>query len=260
MTSAALRAGAIIMGVYSKPFEAERKRDGSPVTEADTAAEASILHDLGRTGLPCLAEESVAAGRIPELGDRYFVIDPLDGTKEFLHRNGEFTVNIALVEAGRPVLGVVYAPDRGLLFTGSPEGALECTVTEGTPDQSHPITARSGGMRIVGSRSHGREQMAELCRVLGVEADVTVGSSLKFCLVARGDAQLYPRLGPTCEWDTAAGQAVLGAAGGAVLALDGSPLAYGKTEDGFLNPNFAAASSLELARKLCAQMVKLSSR
>lgn len=258
MIAASLKAGDIIMDIYSRPFDAIQKTDGSPVTVADTAAETAILDMLADTGLACLAEESVSAGRIPELSGRYFVIDPLDGTKEFLNRNGEFTVNIALVDDHHPVMGVVYAPAINQLFTGGPDGAREFAVAESKPVDGKPIHAHGATtMHIVGSRSHGREHMDELCHALGVEGDVTVGSSLKFCLVARGDAQLYPRLGPTCEWDTAAGQAVLEAAGGSVLAIEGAPLSYGKGGGKFLNPYFAAASSLELAKKLCAEMQKL---
>ena len=197
------------MEVYGTDFLAVRKADGSPVTEADQRAEEVILDRLAPTGIPVLAEESVAAGRIPELDSRFFVVDPLDGTKEFLKRNGEFTVNIALIESGRPTHGVVLAPATGLAFWGGPEGAFAGRIVDGEITARHPIAVRTGApIRIVASRSHGHEALAELCRTFAVDDDVSVGSSLKFCLLAQGDAQLYPRFTPTCEWDTAAGQAV----------------------------------------------------
>ncbi|KKB10610.1 hypothetical protein VE25_17095 [Devosia geojensis] len=256
---AAIAAAAVINEVYARPFAAERKSDGSPVTEADALAEAVILDHLMPTGLPVLAEESVSAGRIPVLGRRYFVVDPLDGTKEFVKRNGEFTVNIALVEDGRPVMGVVLAPVTGRAHVGGPEGAFACETASGRPGDMRAISVSDAGpMRIVASRSHGHAALAALCETFAVGEDVSVGSSLKFCLLAEGIAQLYPRFTPTCEWDTAAGQAVLEAAGGAVLTLDGKPLAYGKTESGFLNPYFVAASNRELAERAAAEMTRLA--
>jgi 3'(2'), 5'-bisphosphate nucleotidase len=258
MIDAAIAASAVIMDVYSRPILATHKLDGSPVTEADARAETVILEHLAQTGIPVLAEESVAEGRIPDLGERFFVVDPLDGTKEFLKRNGEFTVNIALVEAGRPVLGVVLAPATGALFTGGPDGAFASTVLEGRAGEPHAIRVRlDGPMRIVASRSHGHDALAQLCRTMNVDEDVSVGSSLKFCLLAQGDAQIYPRFTPTCEWDTAAGQAVLEAAGGAVLTLDGAPMRYGHAERQFLNPFFAAAASLSLAETAASEMRRL---
>lgn len=255
---AAIAAAEVIMGVYARPISVVSKTDGSPVTEADAAAEAVILDWLRPTGIPVLGEESVAAGIIPTLGERYFVVDPLDGTKEFIKRNGEFTVNIALVEHGVPVLGVVLAPATGETFVGDATGAMACMVAGGLAVEKQRISVSSEGrLRIVASRSHGHAALAALCDTLDVETDVSVGSSLKFCLLARGDAQLYPRFTPTCEWDTAAGQAVLEAAGGAVVTLDGERLRYGKHDAAFLNPFFVAAASLELARRAAAEMTKL---
>lgn len=257
--TAAIAAAAVINDVYARPIVSERKEDGSPVTEADAAAEAVILEHLLPTGLPVLAEESVAAGRIPVLGRRYFVVDPLDGTKEFIKRNGEFTVNIALVEDGRPVLGVVLAPVTGRAHIGGPDGAFVCETGAGEISGKTPISvAELTPPRIVASRSHGHAALASLCKTLEVGEDVSVGSSLKFCLLAEGKAQLYPRFTPTCEWDTAAGQAVLEAAGGAVLNLDGSPFTYGKVRETFLNPWFVAASSRELALRAAMEMSRLS--
>jgi 3'(2'), 5'-bisphosphate nucleotidase len=256
--NAAIAAATVICAVYDRPIHVVTKDDGSPVTEADAAAEAIIIDHLEQTGLPVLGEESVAAGIIPVLGDRYFVVDPLDGTKEFIKRNGEFTVNIALVEDSRPTMGVVLAPATGDIFVGDAAGAWSAKVVNGALVDRRPIqVGHLPRPRIVASRSHGHAALEQLCRTLDVESDVSVGSSLKFCLLARGDAQLYPRFTPTCEWDTAAGQAVLEAAGGAVLTLDGRPMRYGKGELGFLNPYFVAAASLSLAEAGAAEMRRL---
>lgn len=255
---AAIAAARVILDVYARPIAAVAKADGSPVTEADAAAEAVILDHLKPTGIPVLGEESVAAGIIPTLGERYFVVDPLDGTKEFIKRNGEFTVNIALVEHGVPVMGVVLAPVTGETFIGDATGAWSCNTLDGITSERRSISVASAQkLRIVASRSHGHAALAALCETLEVEADVSVGSSLKFCLLARGDAQLYPRFTPTSEWDTAAGQAVLEAAGGAVVTLDGQRMRYGKGDLAFLNPYFVAASSVELAQRAAAEMTKL---
>jgi 3'(2'), 5'-bisphosphate nucleotidase len=255
---AAIAAARVIMDVYARPIAAVAKADGSPVTEADAAAEAVILDYLRPTGIPILGEESVAAGIIPELGERYFVVDPLDGTKEFIKRNGEFTVNIALVEHGVPVLGIVLAPTDGEVFVGDANGAWHGNAASGVVTnrramQVGPIKPT----RIVASRSHGHAALASLCAMLEIEDNVSVGSSLKFCLLARGDAHLYPRFTPTCEWDTAAGQAVLEAAGGAVVTLDGEPMRYGKHSQSFLNPYFVAATDLPMAQQAAAAMARI---
>ncbi|WP_224701801.1 3'(2'),5'-bisphosphate nucleotidase CysQ [Devosia aquimaris] len=255
---AAIAAAQVILDVYSRPISAVSKSDGSPVTDADAAAEAVILEHLRPTGIPVLGEESVAAGIVPNLGRRYFVVDPLDGTKEFIKRNGEFTVNIALVEDGVPVMGVVLAPVTGETFVGDASGAYSGNSLSGQLVGHHPISVASTlPLRIVASRSHGHAALARLCETLEVDSDVSVGSSLKFCLLARGDAQLYPRFTPTCEWDTAAGQAVLEAAGGAVVTLDGLSMRYGKGDLAFLNPYFVAASNLALAQRAAAEMAEL---
>jgi 3'(2'), 5'-bisphosphate nucleotidase len=255
---AAIAAAGVILDVYARPINAVSKADGSPVTEADAAAEALIIEHLAPTGIPILGEESVAAGTIPELGERYFVVDPLDGTKEFIKRNGEFTVNIALVEHGVPVMGVVLAPATGETFVGDAHGAFHCMVKDGVAGARQSIrTVASSPLRIVASRSHGHAALADLCESMAVEEDVSVGSSLKFCLLARGEAQLYPRFTPTCEWDTAAGQAVLEAAGGAVVTLDGKRMGYGKHANSFLNPFFVAAADLPLARRAAAEMRRI---
>jgi len=258
MIRAAIAASAEIMAVYAREFAAEAKSDGSPVTEADQRAEAVILEQLAPSGIPVLGEESVAAGIIPSLEGRFFVVDPLDGTKEFIKRNGEFTVNIALTENGRPRSGVVLAPATGDLYWGDAEGAFAARVVEGALTDIQPIrVAEAGPLRIVASRSHGHAALAALCDTLAVERDVSVGSSLKFCLLAKGEAQLYPRFTPTSEWDTAAGQAVLEAAGGVVWGLDGGALTCGHRDKAFLNGFFIAAASETLGRKALAEMQRL---
>lgn len=256
MNAAAIAAAEVILEVYRQPFTASEKADGSPVTEADQRAEAIILEHLEATGLPVLAEESVAAGRIPELGERCFVVDPLDGTKEFLKRNGEFTVNIAYCEAGRPVSGVVLAPATGELCWGDDTGAFAAHVAEGRIGPPRPLrTEPAGPLRVVASRSHAHAKLlAEFYDALQITEDVSVGSSLKFCLLAKGEAQLYPRFGPTSEWDTAAGQAVLQAAGGVVWDMHGVPLGCGHRDRQFLNGWFIAAASEFLAEQALAEM------
>lgn len=260
MNEAAIKAADAILEVYARGAIAMEKADGSPVTEADQKAEAIILALLEATGVPVLAEESVAAGRIPELGERFFVVDPLDGTKEFLKRNGEFTVNIAYCENGHPVSGVVLAPATGDIYWGGPDGAFMGTVVEGQIADIRPLRVAEAEhpLRIVASRSHGHAALAELCDTLEVAEDVSVGSSLKFCLLAKGDAQLYPRFTPTSEWDTAAGQAVLQAAGGVVLGLDRLPLTCGHRDQGFLNAWFVAAASEKLALRALAEMLRFA--
>ncbi len=237
----ARRAGEVVMAVYASDFEVRGKTDASPVTLADEQAEAVIVAALRELapGVPIVAEEAVAAGQVPQAAARFWLVDPLDGTKEFISRNGEFTVNIALVEDGAPVLGVVLAPAIGRLFAGSVgQGAW---VEEGGERRSiHCRQVPPEGLTVVASRSHG--DAAALDAFLGgrpVAALRNAGSSLKLCLVAAGEADLYPRLGRTMEWDIAAGHAVLAAAGGRVTDLAGAPLRYGKP--GFDNPHFVAS-------------------
>ena len=252
MLQAARAAAAEIMDVYLDEFDVYHKLDGSPVTLADQRAEKAILDILAASGLPYLAEESVSSGDEPAPGDRFWCIDPLDGTKEFLKRNGEFTVNIALIEQGRATQGVILAPASGATYIGGPDGAFEIDYrNDRRPIRTNP----NHPMKVVASRSHGHEALRTFCDSFQIVEDVSVGSSLKFCLLARGDAQLYPRFTPTCEWDTAAGQAILEAAGGAVVFLDGKPMTYGRGGD-HLNPNFLAAASPELAQRGAAAMQK----
>jgi 3'(2'), 5'-bisphosphate nucleotidase len=238
------RAGEVILEFYRGAVEARAKADASPVTAADEAAEAVILPALERLlpGVPAVSEEAVAAGRIPEVhgpgnpSNRFWLVDPLDGTKEFLRRNDEFTVNIALIEDGRPLLGVVQIPALATTYGG----IVGRTARKRQQGTARPIGARrppADGAIVLSSRSHGDSDALDAFlageRVGGRRI---AGSALKFCLVAEGVADLYPRLGRTMEWDTAAGHAVVLAAGGRVTTLDGAELAYGKP--GFDNPHF----------------------
>ena len=234
-------AGAAIMAHYAHPIEAKYKDDRSPVTIADDAAEAVILPALAKAAadIPVVSEEQFAAGYRATLGERFFLVDPLDGTKEFLSRNGEFTVNIALVENGAPTVGVVYAPAIERLFVGAlPDLAYE--VSGGARKPMHARRPGPDGLVAVASRSHRDAATDDFLARYKIASLTSAGSSLKFCLVAAGEADLYPRLGTTMEWDTAAGHAVLAAAGGSVTELDGSPLCYGKTAQGLKNPHFVA--------------------
>ena len=194
-----------------------------------------------------ISEEAASAGRIPDVSARFFLVDPLDGTKEFISRNGEFTVNIARIDQGVPVAGVVYAPALSRLFwgergLGAAQGKVDAgeTVSAWTP--MHVRTCPVDGATVVASRSHRDAATDEYLRKVTVKSLCSAGSSLKFCLVAAGEADLYPRFGRTMEWDTAAGHAVLLAAGGKVLTTDGDPLVYGKHQRGYDNPGFIASA------------------
>jgi 3'(2'), 5'-bisphosphate nucleotidase len=243
----AQRAGAAIMAVYATDFAVRDKADASPVTVADEAAEKILLADLGQIapGVPVVAEEAVAAGHVPVIAERFFLVDPLDGTREFVSQRDEFTVNIALIEAGEPVLGVVYAPARRELYWGDVR-AGRAGVIDADPDGTMPslgtsIAARvapARGLTAVASRSHRTPETDAFLTNYSIGEFRSIGSSLKFCLVAAGQADIYPRIGTTMEWDTAAGHAVLVAAGGRVTGLDGEPFRYGKP--GFKNGNFVA--------------------
>jgi 3'(2'),5'-bisphosphate nucleotidase len=246
MIEAALEAGHEIEAIYGAGCATETKLDGSPVTEADRRAEAIILERLRAAypDIPVLAEEEVDQGRTPEVGLRFFCVDPLDGTKGFVQRNGEFTVNIALVDHNRPVAGVVYAPDSHLLYYGAEgEGAFR-VVEDGSAEPIRTRARPPRGLTAIGSRNHHAEGTEEKNAHLGIVDYLPSGSSLKFCMLAEGSADVYPRYGRTMEWDTAAGQAVLEAAGGRVMALEGTcedgALRYGKVDRGFANPHFIA--------------------
>ena len=249
LVAIAIEAGAAIMPIYAGDGEAREKADGSPVTAADEAAEAIILKRLAAEGADnVVAEESVSAGKMPPPADVFYLVDPLDGTREFISKNGEFTVNIARVENGVPVAGVVYAPAINVIYAGDASGAWRATVTDGVVGTPEPIkvAAPSASVRVVASRSHLTDETKEFIDRYEVESFVSSGSSLKFCRVAEAAADLYPRMGRTMEWDTAAGHAVLKAAGGEVYTLNGAPLAYGKRDgDTFANPHFVAAGAFD---------------
>jgi 3'(2'), 5'-bisphosphate nucleotidase len=250
LANIACGAGAILLRHYAEAAIVERrKEDHSPVTDADEEAEAFIIQALKTfaDGVPVIAEEEVSAGRIHAIGRHFFLVDPLDGTKEFLSRNGEFTVNIGEIIDGRPVRGVVFAPAKERLFLGEEDGgAFDLKTGAGAePDFAglRPISARSApgdGLVAVASRSHRDAKTDEYLAQFPIKEFVSAGSSLKFCLVAAGEADIYPRLGRTMEWDTAAGHAVLAAAGGSVVTIDGRPFVYGKVEEKFANPFFVA--------------------
>ncbi|TAJ39644.1 MAG: 3'(2'),5'-bisphosphate nucleotidase [Reyranella sp.] len=241
-----------IMRIYAGDLGERTKADKSPVTDADHAAEVIIVAGLRALtpGLPVVAEEEMAAGHVPKIdtsqsgGGPFWLVDPLDGTKEFIKRNGEFTVNIALIEKGRPTLGIVLAPATETLWRGAAglgadkrerDGAFTAITTRPPPPQ---------GLTACASRSHAIYSDLDIWfrnNNLTVADRVQAGSSLKFCLIAEGKADIYPRFGPTNEWDTAAGQGVLEAAGGEVVTTDGRPLLYGKPR--FSNPHFIARST-----------------
>ncbi len=252
----ALAAGPAVMEVYASGPVAQSKSDGSPVTLADERAEAIILEHLARLapGTPVVAEEMAAAGAEMRIDRRFLLVDPLDGTKEFITRNGEFTINVALIEDRIPVAGAVFAPALGRLwFGGARAFVCEAPVGASLPDPSawRPIHGRVApeGLVAVASRSHADAETEAFLARLPVAERRAAGSSLKFCLVAEGLADVYPRFGPTMEWDTAAGDAVLRAAGGVVLEPSGALFAYGKAESRLRNGSFVAWGDPEVARR-----------
>lgn len=236
-------AGEQIMRVYATDFDVQVKADTSPVTDADLAAHKVIVADLKRItpDLPVLSEESAD---IPYEQRRrwgsYWLVDPLDGTKEFISKNGDFTVNIALIQGGSPIAGVVHVPVTGMSYYGCVGVGAFKRDKDG---QASPIKVRKllpgAPVKVVASRSHRGELLDGYLAKLGPHETVSRGSSLKFCLVAEGSADVYPRLGPTSEWDTGAGHAVVLAAGGQVIGTDGKPLPY-NGKDSLLNPHFIA--------------------
>jgi 3'(2'), 5'-bisphosphate nucleotidase len=241
LTGVARRAGAEILKVYAADFTTTRKADQSPVTEADLAAEAVIITALRRLtpDIPVIAEEQAQADGLPEQApDRFWLVDPLDGTKEFVARNGEFTVNIALIADGAPALGIVYLPALDEIYRGQ-SGLAERSIRGSAFERIAARALPAEGAIMTISRSHAADERVK-AEALGehVQGTIVAGSSLKFCRLAEGVADLYPRFGTTMEWDTAAGHAVLAAAGGSISTVDGAPLTYGKP--GFRNPHFIA--------------------
>lgn len=253
LTPVASRAGAAILEFYGRPIEVNPKSDDSPVTEADRRAEEIIVAALAAhwPDTPVIAEEATAAGMRHEGGlRRFFLVDPLDGTREFIKQLDDFTVNVALIEDGVPLFGLVYAPARKLLYmTLGPDHAIEAGL-DATASGSNVETGTERRIRVrkpveealvaVTSRSHLNRETEEFLGKLPIAGRTDAGSSLKFALVARGDADVYPRLAPTMEWDTAAGHAVLAAAGGSVVTETGDALTYGHADRRFRNPGFVA--------------------
>ncbi len=238
----AYAAGEAILDIYGTDFDSTRKDDGSPLTLADTASESVIVPGLRALTpeIPVISEEEHANGESPtDIGDRFWLVDPLDGTREFLKRNDEFTVNIGLVDAGVPRVGILYAPALDLMYAGATgEGA---TLIEERGDE-RAIACRAipdEGMDVLVSRSHAvNDRLEEYLADMDVRNRVPQGSALKFGRLAAGEADIYPRFGPTCEWDTGAGHAIVLAAGGSLETFDGTPLAYSKPK--YLNPGFVA--------------------
>ena len=246
----ALAAGRVQMHYFRQGVAIETKADTTPVTVADQESEALILEALARIapGVPVIAEEAMAAGHMPDIGRAFFLVDPLDGTREFIAGRGEFTVNIALVQGDSPVFGLVYAPvTHDLFVTIGPNTAVRTAIA---PDDATATLTGARQVRVrradpervvvMASRSHMTPETEQFLARFKVAERRSAGSSLKFCLVAAGEADLYPRAGRTNEWDTAAGQAVLAAAGGKVTTFDGALLRYGKAAERFRNPDYVA--------------------
>ena len=241
----AAAAGREILEVYETSFDVTTKDDASPLTEADLRAHRVIVDGLRELTpeVPVISEEAEP----PPFEERrhwqrYWLVDPLDGTKEFVSRNGEFTVNIALIEAGEPVLGVVGVPVRGHIYVGDCHRSEAFRMSEAGREPLKARALQPGVLTVVASRRHGGDRLAAYLDTLAESFDIVrrpIGSSLKFCLLAEGEADFYPRLGPTSEWDVAAAHAVLQASGGAVMQTDGTPLRY-NTKESFLNPDFVA--------------------
>lgn len=243
----AIKAGDAILEVYAGEFDVQQKADASPLTEADMASHRQIDHGLATLtpDLPVLSEES----GLPEFAERsrwesYWLVDPLDGTKEFVSRNGEFTVNIALIDHHRPVFGVVHVPVKKKTYVGCAGFGAERRSAGDAPQKISVSRKSRAPARVVGSRSHRGSSLDGFLDNLGEHELHPMGSSLKFCLVAEGAADIYPRLGPTSEWDTAAAQAVVEQAGGSVLTLDGKPLSYNTKAD-ILNPHFLVIGPID---------------
>ena len=234
-------AGAAIMQIYVQDFAVGLKEDRSPLTAADMAAHHLIVDGLARLtpGIPVLSEESASVPwDVRRTWERYWLVDPLDGTREFVKKNGEFTVNIALIDAGVPVFGVVFAPALDdLLYGIRGVGAFVCDGHSRVPVATRQPAAAP--LHVAASRSHMDPRTAAAIGRMGEVELLGMGSSLKFCRMAEARLDVYPRFAPTSEWDTAAGQCVLEAAGGVVITLDGAPLAY-NSKDSLLNPDFLA--------------------
>lgn len=247
-----LAAGRTEMLHFNAGVEVTTKADATPVTIADHEAEAILAKGLNTVapGIPVVAEEAMAAGRVPKVDDRFFLVDPLDGTRAYIRNSPEFTINIGLIENQQATFGIIYAPALSQLYvTLGTDEAVEIDIA---PDSTETSLSGLAMTRLSGrqsdpkalvafaSRSHAAENTEAFLKQFPIAEKRKASSSLKFCLVAKGEADLYARLGETSEWDTAAGQAILTAAGGCVTTLDGAPLVYGKSEGGFANPHFVA--------------------
>lgn len=233
-------AGRAILEIYSQDFAVTHKSDQSPLTQADLASHRVICESLTRLtpSVPVLSEESAEIEyETRSAWQDYWLVDPLDGTKEFVNRNGEFTVNIALISGKEPVMGVVHVPVSGTTYIGIVGRGATRQLDGGEPEAIHVQIPCASPVRVVGSRSHANPRLAQYLETIGQYKLVSMGSSLKFCLLAEGKADLYPRLGPTSEWDTAAAHAVVLAAGGQVVTLDNLPLQYNQKAS-LLNPAF----------------------
>ncbi len=237
------------MAVYNTDFETIRKSDGSPVTLADHRAEALILEGLTEMapGVPIVAEEQMEKGLMPPLKEAFFLVDPLDGTRDFVERRaGEFTVNIGLIENGVPTVGAIYAPAVGGLYSGAAGEAFHTRCNPETTERTGPRTriqvSQGKPLRALTSRTTMSEQMDAFLARAGVDTRTPMSSSIKLCLIASGEAELYPRFGPVNEWDLAAGHAILLAAGGGLMRRDGDALIYGQRAPDFLVRGFVAHS------------------
>jgi len=255
LVAAAIAAGEIIITVRNGGLLVEKKADASPVTEADRAAEREITAHLTRVapGIAVIAEEAVYEGRIPEIGHAFFLVDPLDGTREFVKGGNDFTVNIGLVRGGKPAVGVIFVPATGKLYGGvEGRGAWKAEVRDGVVSSRQPMRVRpapDGPIDVVASKSHRTKETDAFIARFDVGRLVSAGSSVKFCVIAAGEADLYPRMGTTMQWDTAAGEAILRAAGGKVVTVEGQPLFYGRGPaagaTAFRNPWFIATGGME---------------
>jgi len=236
-------AGAVIMEHYAGAFDVRRKADRTPLTEADEASERLIVARLAELApeIPTIAEEAAARGEEQGVDPDgiFFLVDPLDGTKEFVARNGEFAINIGLVAGRRPLAGVIFAPALDLMFSAAGTGTATMERGGGPPQPIHARPRPADGGIAITSRNHGSTgATAAMIEELGAAENRRMGSAIKFGLIAAGEADVYPRLGPTMEWDTAAGHAILNATGGRIETLSGQPLVYGKP--GYRNPDFIA--------------------
>ena len=260
LLEAVIAAGRLEANYFRSGLTVTRKTDSSPVTIADQEAEAILLAALAKAapGIPVVAEEAAAAGDIPQVGDRFFLVDPLDGTRSFISGNPDFSVNVALIEYGKPTLGIIYAPATGKFYASlGPSVAVQAVIpTDSNAGRLSEVNWRQirtrkpdpGALSAVASRDHGRGVTDALLARWNIKERKNIGSSLKFCLVACAEADVYPRFGSINEWDTAAGQAIVQSAGGCVTLFDGSDLTYGKA--GFRNPDFIAWGCRELATQL----------